>query len=97
MRNNSETYIRRDIEQGASETEFKRREFYVQFKLVSRLSPQKLRFDPRLVRMDFVVDKVSVGQTSVSPVSINQSMPRTHISFSHSPYCLHNLNNGERC
>jgi hypothetical protein len=67
--------------------ELKLREVYMQFKLLAGLSQQKLRFDPRLVHVRLVADKMSLGQTSVVHC-LYHSIDATHISFNHSLRCI---------
>jgi hypothetical protein len=61
-------------------------EIYMQFSLLAGLLQQKLRFDPRLVRVRLFAEKMSLGQISVVH-PVYYSIDATHISFSHSLRC----------
>jgi hypothetical protein len=67
--------------------ELKRSEVYVQFRLLAGLSQQKLWFDPRLVYVRLLVDKMSLGQTSVFHC-LYHSIDAKHISFNHRLRCI---------
>lgn len=67
--------------------ELKKREVYVQFRLLAGLSQQKLRFDPRLIHVRLLVVKMSLGRTSVFHC-LYHSFDATHISFSHRLRCI---------
>ena len=67
--------------------ERKGREAYVQFRLLAGLSHQKLRFDSRLVDVHLLVDKMSLGHTSVFHC-LYHSIAATHIYFNHRLRCI---------
>jgi len=67
--------------------ELKGREAYVQFRLLASLSQQKLWFDPRVVHVHLLADKMSLGHISVF-YCLYHSIAATHISFNHRLRCI---------